>query len=226
MCIVAQLMQNHTVERLEDDLFKIKSDQTELLGTLDMLCCIWELEHGEYDCDCRGKTVLDVGGFQGESAVFFSSRGATRIIIYEPVVEHHKFIRKNVALNRINAEIHDAGIGVRDEVQTICYDKTSAGFGCVPGRHERQIKIRNIADVIRESGANIAKIDCEGAEECLVDVPTEVLRQIEFYMIGVHTPKIKKELVQKFKESGFILTKNIDKNEQIALVFFKRAHIS
>jgi FkbM family methyltransferase len=223
LCIVAQLTQKYTVERLADDLFKIKSDRSELEGNLDMLCCVWELEHGEYDRDCRGKTVLDIGGFQGESAVYFTMKGAKKVVIYEPVAEHHKFIRKNMTLNGIDAEIHEAGIGARDEVQTVGYDKTDAGFGfCASGHHEMQIKIRNIAEVIKESGAAIAKIDCEGAEACLVEVPAEILRQIEVYMIEVHAPKIKKELVRKFKDSGFTLTKSIDKNEQMSVIFLKR----
>jgi len=223
LCIVTQLMQKYTVERLADDLFKIKSDRSELEGNLDMLCCVWELEHGEYDRDCRGKTVLDIGGFQGESAVYFTMKGAKKVVIYEPVAEHHKFIRKNMALNGIDAEIHEEGIGCRDGVQTVRYDKTDAGFGfCASGNHEMLIKIRNITAVIKESGADIAKIDCEGAEACLVEVPAEILRQIEFYMIEVHAPKIKKELVRKFKDSGFTLTKSIDKNEQMSVIFLKR----
>jgi FkbM family methyltransferase len=215
------LMKNYKIQQLEADLFNVKFEAFEFTSPLLTLCIV--AKQGEYDCNCRGKTVLDVGGFQGESAVYFTMKGAKKVVIYEPVGEHHKFIRKNMTLNGIDAEIHEAGIGTRDEAQTVRYDKTNAGFGfCASGKHEMQIKIRNITAVIKESGADIAKIDCEGAEACLVEVPAEILRQIEFYMIEVHAPKIKKELVRKFKDSGFTLTKSIDKNEQMSVIFLKR----
>ena len=74
-----------------------------------MLVCIQEQMTGEYECDCRGKVVLDVGGFEGESAVYFWQKGAKKIIVYEPLVEHVEYIDRNVKLNRIDAEIHPSG---------------------------------------------------------------------------------------------------------------------
>ncbi len=94
-----------------------------------MLVCLQELRTGEYECDCRDKVVLDVGGFEGESAVYFWSKGAKKIIIYEPVAAHVEFIKKNIELNHINAEIHQSGIGNRNGTETIEYNETDPGFG-------------------------------------------------------------------------------------------------
>jgi hypothetical protein len=71
------------VERLGDDLFKISKGPVTIMGSSDMVRAV--VESAEfYDLDYKGKTVLDVGGFQGESAVFFSAKGAKKVIIYEP----------------------------------------------------------------------------------------------------------------------------------------------
>jgi FkbM family methyltransferase len=139
-----------------------------------MLLCIQELRTGEYECDCKDKVVLDVGGFEGESAAYFWIKGAKKIIIYEPVTTHVEFIKENVMLNHIKAEIHQSGIGNQDGTQIIQYNKTDPGFGILSkGPNRIEIKIKDISKVIEESGAEIAKFDCEGSEEYLVDVPAE-----------------------------------------------------
>ena len=208
VCVIAELRQEYEVEQVEKSLFKIKCNRFELLGTSEILDFIREMQLGEYDCDCRGKVVLDVGGFQGESAVFFSANGAKKVIVYEPILAHHAFIKKNVSLNRVNAEIHEAGIGAVD--------------GRLDSPADGDIKIRNVASVISESGASVAKIDCEGAEESFIHVPSEILRKIELYMIEVHTPEIKKALIKKFRASGFCLEKDRVKNKQLSVIFFRR----
>jgi FkbM family methyltransferase len=220
---ICDLMQTYRIERVADDVFKIKNDKIELVGSFDMLNCVREQESGEYDCDCRDKIVLDVGGFQGESAVLLSRLGAKKVIIYEPVTAHHRYIEENVSLNHVNAEIHEKGIGEKDGPITIKCAETNAGFGLLSeGQQEVKIKIRNIAKVIEESGADVAKIDCEGAEECLSRVPSQTLQKIGLYMIEVHSPEVRRALFEKFKASGFTLMKETKKTPTVSVVCFKR----
>src|SRR3990170_925080 len=93
------LMKKYALKQVEDDLFEMQDEGFKLVGSTSMLFVVEELNGGVYDCDCSGKVVLDVGGFQGESAVFFSKMGAKKVIIYEPVITHHKLIKKNVYSN-------------------------------------------------------------------------------------------------------------------------------
>ena len=95
--LMCYLMQKYTIRQVGANLFNIKNDRIDLVGTAFMLGCLQEQETGEYDCNCKGKIVLDVGGYQGESAVFFKTLGAKKIIIYEPVTAHIEQIKKNVA---------------------------------------------------------------------------------------------------------------------------------
>jgi FkbM family methyltransferase len=178
-----------------------------------------------YYTDCSNKVVLDVGGFIGETAVFFSAWGAKKVIIYEPVASNHEFIKTNIALNSINAELHEEGIGEKDGYETIHYDALGVGFGFKDkGTHEMQIKNRNIRCVIDESGADIAKFDCEGAEESLLGVLSETLRKIGLYIIEVHTPEVKKALTDKFKSSGFELVKDLpnETDEKVSVIFLQK----
>jgi FkbM family methyltransferase len=211
VCPVGDLVQRYAVERVDNNVFNITGDMFELVGSLPMLRTFWELEGGEYSSDVRGKVVLDVGGFEGESAVFFSMMGAKKVIVYEPVKAHHVFIKENVMRNNVNAEIHEEGIGARNGTQVLYYDeKAILTFGLLSkGQFKMEINVRDVAEVIAESGADVAKFDCEGAEKFLVNVPVETLRKIGFYMIEVHySEAMRRAIIKKFIASGFSLVKS------------------
>jgi FkbM family methyltransferase len=220
---VCNLMKKYQIERIANDEFRIKNRDIELIGSSDMLNCVNEQDCGEYACNCQGKTVLDVGGFQGESAVFFSKMGAKKIIVYEPVTSHHKYIMENISLNQVKAEVHQEGIGEKNETVIINCEEADAGFGLPSrGKQEIKIEIRNVSHVIKESGADIAKIDCEGAEECLCRVTSEILRKISLYIIEVHSSRIRTLLLKRIKDSGFKLTKEVAKTTAVSVLFFER----
>jgi FkbM family methyltransferase len=213
------------VSKLSDDLFSFESDKVRLVGPLDALTVyFFECEIGLYDCDCKDKVVLDVGGYCGETAAFFSSRGAKRVIVYEPVAAHHAFIKRNVALNSVQAEVHEEGIGEQDGTQTIHYQKSAGlSFGILStGKNEIRVKVRAAANIIEESRADIGKFDCEGAEMSLIKVPKEILRRIDLYIIETHTPKINKAIIEKFSRTGFRLVVRALNKDSTQILHFKK----
>lgn len=223
--LILKVKSNFQIEQLGKDNFRIKNEKFELIGsfvTSGLFFLVNEFLKGDYACDCNNMTVLDIGGFQGETAVFFTLMGAKKVIIYEPVAEHHKFILQNVARNNVNAEIHEEGIGEVNEIKAINYETATVGLGFnVVGSKNMLVKIRNVSEVIESSGADIAKLDCEGGEKSLVCVPCSVLRKIRLYMIETHGSSIKKALVQKFLDSGFNLIKDTN-GDPCSLVYFER----
>lgn len=228
MSLILRVNSKYSIEQTEEGLFKVKSDKFELIGShvaSGLIFLVNEFLNGDYKCNCQDKVVLDIGGFQGETAVFFSVLGAKKVIIYEPVASHHRFIKQNVEMNRVNAEIHDEAIGRRNEVKTINYDEITVGLGFEgSGSKKMNVKIRNVAEVIDTSGADIAKLDCEGGEESLLSVPASILRKVERYMIETHTGAIKKVLIEKFTDAGFEVTKN-NPGDPCSLVWFERKAI-
>ncbi len=219
------LVKKYNLEQIDDYSFKIHTEHFQLVGSQVLICILNEIESGIYNYDYRDKVVLDIGGFEGESAVLFWVMGAKKVVIYEPVLEHQRFIEENVQLNKINAEIHYEGIGEKDGELTIAYNKADNCFGLQTEdlSHKMTIKIRDTSKIITESGAEVAKIDCEGAEISLVKVPREILRKLEYVIVEVHTPQLRETVIEKFKDSGFILAKDGDKaEEQISIVCFKR----
>lgn len=219
------LVKKYNLQQIDTDTFKINTERFQLIGSQVLICTLDEIESGIYDYDYKGKVVLDIGGFEGDSAVFFWAMGAKKVIIYEPVLEHNKYIQENVRLNNIKAEVHNEGIGSEDGEVTVAYKKVDNCFGLEAESlpNKMQIKIKDVAKVISESDADVAKIDCEGAEVSLVKVPNEVLRKIEYAIIEVHTLQIRVSLIQKFKSAGFIIAKGTEEcYEPISMLYFKR----
>jgi len=197
-----------------DDAFQVQGGNCVIRGSSCMLPAI--IPNEKYPFDCKGKVIHDVGGFQGETAVIYSAKGAKKIIIYEPVVAHHRFIEENMALNNVNAEIHYEGVGDHDGVRIIHYQESDMSLGCLScGTKEMTIKIRNVSKVIEQSHADIAKFNCEGAEESLVSVPNETLRKIPLYIIDAHSQEIRDRIVGKFADANFKLIKAVSEETRL-----------
>jgi len=63
-------------------------------------------------------------------------------------------------------------------------------------------------DVLNEASQRFEriafKIDCEGCEQYLADVPCYVLRKAQEYIIEIHRSVVNKEtLIKRFKQCGF-----------------------
>ncbi len=220
-----EFVKKYNLQQIDSETYKIHTASYQIVGSHIVVFIVHEIESGIYNYDYHGKVVLDIGGFEGESAAFFWSQGAKKVIIYEPVADHQKFIQENVKLNNINAEIHAEGIGNEDGEVTVAYDNADNCFGLEAEglAGHMNIKVRKAADVIAQSGAEIAKIDCEGAETSLLNVPKEILRRLEYVMIEAHSLQIRRDLIKKFQDSGFCLVKgNENSNDQVSILYFKR----
>ena len=220
ICSIADLLKRYQIRQIEEDVFRVKGEKLELEGTSYMLIVLAEQLKGEYGGNYKDKVVLDVGGFQGETAVLFALAGAKKIIIYEPVPENHKFIRKNVELNHVHAEIHEAGIGSENSIVKVTPEQPEDNFGFSPTNQKFDMKIDNVADVIFKSKADIAKFDCEGAEMCLNMVPNEVLAKIPRYIIELHGEDVRKVITKKFLDAGFRIAEKKVKSPGLTTICF------
>lgn len=219
VCTFADILYRYKVTQLGPDEYRVEGDEFTLEGSSAMLFCFRELVvFGVYKTNYKDKVVLDIGGFNGETAVYFWLSGAKKNIIYEPFSKYCRIIENNIKLNSINAEIHNAGIGDKDGqllMDIFRLDEHEASES-----KKELIKIKNITDIINTSGADIAKIDCEGAEACLATVPDEVLRKISSYMLEIHSAEIQRDLTAKFTHAGFKVTKLQKNSSEISIAYF------
>jgi FkbM family methyltransferase len=159
----------------------------------------------------QGARVLDVGGYAGETMLLFFDWGANSVVVYEPIPENCDFIHLNARMNGLESktEIYQEGIAEHDHVATIRYTPANCGFSVGDGGNKKAlIQFRDIRKVIENSKADIAKFDCEGAEQYLESVSVDTLRVIPNYTIETHSTMIREALMLKFRESGFTLVQD------------------
>ena len=150
-------------------------------------------------------------------------KGAKKIIVYEPLPVHIENIKKIFSVNSIEGQINQLGVSGEDGIQEIKFQEINPGFGIAhEGPNCIKIRVKSISKVIDESGAEVAKFDCEGAEINIVSVPLEILRKIPYYMIETHSPEIRKAILEKFSKSGFTLEREKVKSKHYSVLALKR----
>ena len=213
------------VLRRTGSLFLIEKGILKLMGPLELMGYAGEPFEKMYECEYKNKTVLDVGGYIGETAVLFLKWGAKRVILYEPVQPHHQFIKMNIALNGFESqiELHEEGISDHDGYETIRYDSLNTSFGRRnEGANEMTIRVRDVSSVIQESHAQIAKFDCEGAEASLIQVPNSILRLVDSFLIEVHSGEVRRLLLTKFNDAGFACVRELGVPNASVILFRQR----
>jgi FkbM family methyltransferase len=215
ICLIAYLLTHFKIHRLENGKFQVEGEGFKLEGNIDILAIAKEqFVYGEYKGDYTDKVVLDIGGFQGESAVYFWHAGAKKLVVYEPIKEYCDQIRANMKLNSIPSEVHQAGIGFEDS-------KLEIGVFAADASKKELVDVKNISEVIAQSRADVAKIDCEGAEICLTSVPNEILRKIPQYQLELHGIDVQEKVIRKFEEAGFKVTRRKKLHDGVSLASFK-----
>ena len=123
--------------------------------------------------DLRGKVVIDVGAYVGDTAIAFSRQGAT-VHAIEPSQVFCSFLRRNVAENGLEANVvvHAVGLAEREET-------TSSGPDTLRFVEGVEYTLRQLPAAI-----DLLKLDCEGAEYHLLADPRFLahLAPAEIYM--------------------------------------------
>lgn len=164
--------------------------------------------------DFQDKTIIDVGGFIGDTSVFFASKGAKKVYVFEPNKELYNHLLSNVVLNKFENIIKTFNKGVGNKNETIdFFFRDAHGWGSIfdtgmdGKKHKMTIDIVSIIDVLEKTGKiDILKLDCEGSEypimECLLN--NQLGEKIEegimleaHYIDEKNNPEYAKELVKK-----------------------------
>jgi len=164
--------------------------------------------------DVSGKTVIDVGGYMGVSAVIFAKDGkARRVIVYELHPIFQKYIQQNIKLNNLDDRIELKRMGVlnRDGFLDISIDTLSGMEYSIEQSHkdnEKKARVRvtswvSLIESLDTSKVGLIKVDCEGCEKYLVDVGCKLLSSINQWIIETHSPEIEKSVLSKFEKCGF-----------------------
>lgn len=184
-----------------------------------MLVVLGEPLEKEYAIEVKGKNVLDIGAYKGETAVWFKMMGAKNLVLYEPMKENLSILKLNLIANQISAEIHEEGISDHDGEAGI---KVSESSVRKLGPEMVRVRVRNVSDVLQNSNCDIAKIDCEGAEINLIKVDGGILRLLDGYEVECHSFEIRDAIKKKFINEGFRLSNKYKYNSVASVLCFQR----
>ena len=135
--------------------------------------------------DPKNKVVLDIGAFIGDSAVWFSKKGASRVIAYEPYKPMFELAEWNIDLNFSSHDIKIYNCGVGKESKAARLNVIGGRYGSNRTEIGNGIKTHDIIDTVevyivsikdvleKAGGVDAIKMDCEGSEYEILEAMAE-----------------------------------------------------
>ena len=172
---------------------------------------IWTLNtYGVDRKEIEGKVVIDVGAFNGDSALYFKSMGAEQVIAFEMNPDN---FAKLVEAIRGKQGIQAYHAAVYNDDENFVHFKDEGGTSKVTTTGDSvQIPAISLGSILRgfTTGDDklALKIDCEGAEfPIIMSTPVEQLRRFEYIYAEIHDEMTSghkiSELVKYLVDAGF-----------------------
>jgi FkbM family methyltransferase len=130
-------------------------------------------DYGEYVLlDVKGKDIVDVGAFIGDSAIYFALRGARKVIAIEPHPGAFAEMLDNIKLNNMENVIIPINVGLASRPGKICIENVSIDDTSVtyhrPGDCSNTVPAITLSELISRFGIDpndaVLKMDCQGCE--------------------------------------------------------------
>jgi FkbM family methyltransferase len=130
-------------------------------------------DYGEYVLlDVKGKDIVDVGAFIGDSAVYFVLKGARRVVAVEPHPGAFAEMLENIKLNNLEGVIIPVHAGLTSKPGKICIEnigvETTSSTYHRPGDCANAVPAVTLGELISrfnlDVGNAVLKMDCEGCE--------------------------------------------------------------
>ena len=125
--------------------------------------------------DYRGKLILDIGGANGDTADFFLMKGARAVI----AVDSNSVLIEQCRMYSKNLNL-----------PLVCIHMSVDSS-------EKWIQL------LLMFKPDLIKIDCEGCEIYLKDVPSEIISLVPEFLIETHSDEIQNILENKFRSEGY-----------------------
>lgn len=151
----------------------------------------------DYGTNYEGLRVLDIGGYRGETALFFLLQGAQAVVCVEPNPALLSDIRQHTEQNGFadKIQVYPVAIGAEagqakllattDLINSTITESTSASTP-----EEIPVSVWTFSQLLEKVGweeVDVAKLDCEGCEfGIFASTPDEVLRRVRVWIMEVH----------------------------------------
>lgn len=155
----------------------------------------------------KGRIVLDIGGYVGDTAIYFAAKGANRVIMYEAFPYSYKIAKKNISQNNLSdiVEVNNCALGGMNSFITIdpnyINDNESKVVTFPDGIKIPVITLKDIVEKYNITDCSL-KMNCEGCEYEVFD-NTDIETFRKFSEIYMHYHADPAPLVEKLNLAGF-----------------------
>jgi len=183
-------------------------------GVLELVETFFDESYG--GLDVHNGTVIDIGAFIGDTAIYFASRGAKKIVAFEPAPPLYRIAIKNVRMNKMDnvISIRNEAVGERYDEVTLKYKKSWPGGSSLLNTGSSvqnvvyyPVKMVPFSDIVYELGyVDLVKVDCEGYEHkiFLNAYVSGSLKNVENIIVEVHgNPN---NIISLLKKSSYKIT--------------------
>ncbi|MDE1870257.1 MAG: FkbM family methyltransferase [Candidatus Micrarchaeota archaeon] len=185
------------------------TSKKELVDVIRMVKSEFLLEESGW-LGVKGKKVLDIGGYTGDTAIYFALNGAKHVFALEPYPYFYNLARKNVLSNRLGSKITMVNAGVGRKNSHIRVDSDADSFSSSSfkaGKRMKSVPIMSLGEIVRKYRLDDAalKMDCEGYEyETILESSDETLRKFSEMEIEYHYGYL--NLQKRLIKAGFKVT--------------------
>jgi FkbM family methyltransferase len=153
-------------------------------------------EYGDFSV--KDGTVIDVGAFIGDTAIYFAAKGAKKVLAFEPAPPLFHIAQENIRMNKLQNTIgiRNKAVGGREGKEKFRFTNSRPGGSSMvlpdtrPFRYY-QVKTTTLNQVMNEVGnVDLLKMDCEGAEYQILPLALKEgnLKNVSNIILEVHGP--------------------------------------
>jgi len=162
--------------------------------------------------DIQNGNIIDIGAFIGDTAIYFASKGAKKIIAFEPAKNLFRLAVQNVQLNNLNGIVYlrNEAVGYDVGEKNFYYIKSHPGASSLLPRRKDficyKVRVVPFSDVVAELDyIDLLKIDCEGMEEAILLQAHKdgLLKNISNIIVEVHTQEGLEKLKAIFEKASY-----------------------
>ncbi|MCR4344585.1 MAG: FkbM family methyltransferase [Candidatus Scalindua sp.] len=169
-------------------------------------------EYGKYLPEIKGKIVLDIGGYIGDTAVYFSNLGASMVYVYEPHPVLYQILTKNIELNNLkNVKTINCGASNENSIiftkEDTLYNGPTGTFGLKLSKEREgktvEMKVISFKEIVKNIGEiDFMKMDCEGCEfPALLSCDRMHLEKIKKMVFEYHSNP--ERIITHLEKNGF-----------------------
>lgn len=165
--------------------------------------------------DVNEKDVVDVGGFVGDSAMYFAIKGARNVYVYEPYPDSFELAKKNILYNNLENKIAIFNKGVGKENGTVVLDPDYESYPSselIKFNKGINVDVVLLDEIVNRYKLNdaVLKMDCEGCEyDIILNSKKDTLRRFSQIMIEYHHGY--ENLKYALESSGFVVSFTLPK---------------